>query len=357
MNKKASPYSNLKLFRHAEKLEALRRNEHVAPIYVRIKPTNICNHNCNYCHYAAGQYLNLENLERNDFIPLEKMLEIISDFSEIGVKAITFSGGGEPLAYRYIIEAMSGFLKNDIELSIITNGSLLNGERADLLKDAKWVRISLDAGTSETYSRIRNIPLNSFEEVCANIKKFSEIKNKNCELGINFVITEENSSEVYKAGKLMKSLGVNHIKYAARITTDTIKYHALFKDSVVEQIHRLSDENESDSFRVVNKYETDFDTCAIFQRQYNKCYMKDLVCVIAADSRIYYCHDKAYLTDGVVGDISKKSFKEVWFSDEVKNMFAEFDPKEQCKHHCVYDSRNMLLNDFYALDENQINFV
>lgn len=357
MNKKASPYSDLKLFRHNKKLKAIKNKDHVAPIYVRIKPTNICNHNCNYCHYAAGQYLNLKNLQRNDFIPWGKMQEIIFDFKKIGVNAVTFSGGGEPLAYKYITESMELFLKNGVDLSIITNGSLMKGYKADLLTRAKWVRISLDAGTPETYSKIRNISIDSFEEVCRNIEEFSKTKKTNCELGVNFVVTAENSEEIFKAGKLMKELGVNHIKYAARITNDTIKYHDPFRKSVIEQIHQLTEEHESPNFRVVNKYETDFDTCAVFQRQYNNCYMKELVCVIAADSKIYYCHDKAYLPNGVVGDISKMSFNDVWFSEEVRNKFKNFDAKKECKHHCVYDSRNILLNNYFSLDNDQINFI
>jgi len=39
------------------------------------------------------------------------MLEILSDFKEMGVKAITFSGGGEPLIYSHIEEVMKKALE------------------------------------------------------------------------------------------------------------------------------------------------------------------------------------------------------------------------------------------------------
>ena len=81
------------------------------------------------------------------------------------------------------------------------------------------------------------------------------------------------------------------------------------------------------------------------------------MCVIAANSKVYYCHDKAYLDDGIVCDISNKSFKEAWESEEVTKKFKEFDAKKCCKQHCVYDSRNILINSFLEMDKNHINFV
>ena len=43
---KATPYSNLKIFAHAQVLNDIREGKRVAPIYIRIKPTNYCNHKC-----------------------------------------------------------------------------------------------------------------------------------------------------------------------------------------------------------------------------------------------------------------------------------------------------------------------
>lgn len=116
---KATPYSNLKIFSHMQEVQKVKSGERIAPIYVRIKPTNKCNQNCYYCHYK-NPYLDLNQYNSTDEINREKMLEIIEDFKNIGVKAITFSGGGEPLLYPYIEETMEAVLKAGIDLSIIT---------------------------------------------------------------------------------------------------------------------------------------------------------------------------------------------------------------------------------------------
>lgn len=352
---KATPYSNLKIFAHLDELEKVKNGERIAPIYVRIKPTNRCNQNCYYCHYKSP-YLELDQYNPADEIKKEKMLEIIRDFKNIGVKAVTFSGGGEPLLYPYIEETIEAVLEAGIDLSIITNGSLLTGKKAELLSNAKWVRISQESGCADTYSKIRGVKKEAFDDLCSNIKKFAEIKNKDCELGVNFVIGPENYKEVYQAGRLMQELGANHIKYTALISNDAERVHAPFKEEVIGQIHRLIDANRSD-FRIINLYESDFESNAVFGRNYDFCGIKDYVTVIAANSKIYYCHDKAYLSQGEVGDISQKSFQEVWFADETIQKVKKFNPKLVCHHHCVYDDRNELLNHYYSLDENHINFI
>lgn len=158
---------------------------------MRIKPTNRCNQNCYYCHYK-NQYLELDQYHPSDEISREKMLELIQDFKDIGVKAVTFSGGGEPLLYPYIEEAMEAVLETGIDLSIITNGSLLTGKKAKLLSKAKWVRISQESGCPETYARIRGVRESAFHELCENIRQFAEVKNADCELGVNFVVGSEN---------------------------------------------------------------------------------------------------------------------------------------------------------------------
>lgn len=354
---KATPYSNLKIFAHAQALEDIGAGKRIAPIYIRIKPTNYCNHKCYYCSYADSELGLRDSVNRQDQIPQEKMREIISDISSMGVKAVTFSGGGEPLVYPYIVETMRSVLDAGIDLSIITNGQLLKGERAEVLTDAKWVRISFDSADAETYAKVRHLPLEAFHEVCDNIQKFARMKKAGCELGINFVINHENAGQVYEMAKMVKELGADHIKYTARVTKDLFAYHEPFQKDVIEQIHSAKSELEGDGFRIINKYESDFDSVLVFHRCYDKCYVNRIFTVIAADGRVYFCHDKAYVEEGVVGDLKNQSFRELWFSEETVKRYKEFNPEKECNHHCVYDDRNELLNTFYSLDKKHINFI
>lgn len=356
MERNKTPYSQLKIFYHQDIIHNLLSHERCYPLCIRIKPTNRCNHNCNYCHYR-NSYLELDEYNPEDEIPREKMLQIVEDMADMGVKAVTFSGGGEPLLYPYIEETMEKLLKDNIDLSIITNGSLLKGRKAELLASAKWVRISIESSNDEEYCKIRGLKKGSFDELCANIKSFAAIKRDDCELGINVVVNNQNYKEIRNLAMLVKSLGVNHIKYAPLCTNDTWGYHREFKDEVTAELRRMQDELADEKFQIIDLYTGDFKDSVIFERQYSNCPVKEFRCVIAANSKVYYCQDKAYLSDGVVCDLNQVSFKEGWYSEDVTKRFLDFDAKRCCKQHCVYDSRNELINSFLGMDKNHINFV
>jgi len=360
MNEKiALKYGSLKIVWHPEKLNSLRERKITAPIYVRIKPTNKCNHRCFYCAYDPDfGYVLSERLKREDEISREKMIEILQDFSEMGVKAITYSGGGEPLIYPYILEALKKTLEYGINLSVITNGQNLKGEIAEVLAKAKWVRISLDSSNAKTFSETRRISEKSFDELIKNIKNFAKIKNSDCEFGINFVVNEKNFQSVYDSVKFFKNLGVNHVKITPLYTPRGFEeYHSPFKEDVVEQVKRAKKELETDSFSVFDTYENDFQLTSTHTRHYTKCPMMQVVPVIAADSCVYFCHDKAYSNSGLLGSIKEHSFKDLWFSDEAKEIFNNFNPQENCKHHCTADSKNIFINDAINCYGEHVNFV
>lgn len=356
MNRNTTPYSNLKIFHHPEVLDKVKRGDRCTPLYIRIKPTNVCNHNCYYCHYK-NSYLDLDEYNPADYIPHDKMMEIIDDMGKMGVKAVTFSGGGEPLVYPYIEETMEKVLQTGIDLSIITNGSLLADRKAEILAHAKWVRISIDSIDPQNYARNRGISENAMDILLNNIQNFAAIKDEHCEFGVNFVVGKENYKEITELAVTMKKLGVNHVKFAPLISNETEEYHKDIKDEVIQTLNKLSEELNSDKFKIIDLYTGDFDHYEVFKRTYSRCPMKEFICIIAANSKVYYCQDKAYLSDGCVCDLKHQSFMEGWYSEEVIKKSKEFDAKLMCKQHCVHDSRNELINSWLDMDMNHVNFI
>jgi len=356
MDRNVTPYSILKIFHHQDTLNKIENGERCNPLYIRIKPTNVCNHNCYYCHYK-NSYLTLGEYDPNDFIPHDKMMEIIGDMEKMQVKAVTFSGGGEPLLYPYIEETMEKVLEAGIDLSIITNGSMLVGRRAQILSKAKWVRISIDSIVPENYAKIRGISENAMKILLENIKDFAKIKSDSCELGINFVIGKENYKEIENVAATMKELGVNHVKFAPLFNNETEEYHKDIKDEIIDTLNNIASRLNGPKFKIIDLYTSDFDNYEVFKRTYSRCPIKECVCVIGADSKVYFCHDKAYLSDGCVCDLSNQSFLEGWNSEAVTRKFREFDAKKICRQHCVYDSRNILINSYLDMDMNHINFI
>lgn len=352
-------YSDLKIFLHPEKLKALSQGVVTAPIYVRIKPTNRCDHGCEYCSYRDEQSVTNTGFDMRDSIPFEKLREVIADCAAMGVRAVTFSGGGEPLLYPRIDEVMQLVLDKGIDLSLITHGQYLTGNNAKVLKHAKWVRVSMDSPDAKTYSRIRHVPEEVFISVSRNIREFAAAKAGPCELGVNFVVNKYNFSQVYAAAKYFRLLGVNHVKFSALYCGDIHAYHAGFRNEVISQIGRAIADFTGKTFKIVDKYSGDFEDADVVSREYHFCPIKEIVPVIAADSKVYFCHDKAFSADGAVGSIAGQSFRQLWFSGEAAARFRELDPSRDCRHHCTYHRRIQLINSFLELERNQAhaNFI
>ena len=161
-----------------DKTDALISGRITPPIYVRVKPTNRCNHRCYYCSYADKDDLNLrKDVSKQDSIPWDRLKKVLNDFGEMGVKATTYSGGGEPLLYPGIADVFQRTKDNGMDLSIITNGQLLMGDKAEQLADAKWVRVSIDYYDAESMAKFRSVKEKLFKGVMDNIENFTKIKS------------------------------------------------------------------------------------------------------------------------------------------------------------------------------------
>ncbi len=349
-------YSDLKIFHHTDKIKDIIDGKRTPPIYVRIKPTNLCNQNCYYCGSKDENVPEDRMFDRKAMIPEQKMHEIIEDFGDMGVRAVTFSGGGEPLIYPYIEDAFERVKSKGIDYSIITNGQALEGRKAELLSEAKWIRVSLESACAETYSKIRGVQ--TFDKVIHNIESFVKIKNKNCTAGINCVVTRDNYREIYDLCKVIAATGADNIKFSPlRLDGDLGEYHKPIEQTVKEQIQRAKSDFENNGFVIIDKYDGDAGLEPGYQKPYHRCMIQEIFTVIGADCKVYYCHQRAYTRGGDIGSLKEKSFKELWYAEDTVQKIRELDACKECDFRCVFDERNILLNNFLDIDHNHINFV
>jgi len=363
---KSNKYSNFKIFHFPEKLKSFEAGEVLAPLYVRIKPINICNHGCFFCVYSTGFRVKdggeeehiisgmHEDMKEDDVIPTEKMMEILYDLHYMGTKAVTYSGGGEPLMHPDIVPIMRKTLELGLDLSIITNGQNLAKERAEVLAKAKWVRVSMDYTSGEEMKRFRNVPEKSFDSVLKNIKNFAAIKDKSCNLGVNYIVHRNNYKNLWGFSQLLKEVGVENVRYSPMYVPDFYDYHKEIADEVNEQLAKIQTIT-SENFSVNSTYNITPGSSHSSVRSYKRCYIMQTVPVIGADLNVYACHNKAYDKTGCIGSIKEKRFPTLWFSNETKEYFEKFNAKTTCMHECSNDTKNILINDY--VNASTDNFI
>jgi MoaA/NifB/PqqE/SkfB family radical SAM enzyme len=284
------------------------------------------------------------------------MEEILDDLEEMGVKAVTLSGGGDPLCYRYINDLLAKIIRMGADYAVITNGQALTGRTAEQLTNANWVRISLDSASDEHYFQMRGV--RTFDKVISNVTRFAEIKNPHCELGINFVVTKENSGDVYKICETAKKIGVNNIKFSPALQWDnSLLYHQDIRRAVTEEIGRAAADFGGSEFIITDKYSDDIYFAQNSCKNYTRCYISEFFTVIAADCKVYMCHQKSYTKEGEIGDLSNCSFKELWFSKDIQKKMKNFRPDCVCDNVCAFEERNRLLHSVLNVDRRFINFI
>ncbi|MFC1570451.1 radical SAM/SPASM domain-containing protein [Candidatus Omnitrophota bacterium] len=352
-------YSRMKIFHYKDKVDSLPpwKDEILPPVHVRIKPTNVCNHSCWYCAYRLDGLQLGKDMVIKDFIPREKMEEIVDDIIDMGVKAVTFSGGGDPFCYPYLAETAKRLAESNVQFAALTNGSMLQGEAADVFAHhARWLRISVDGWDDASYMAYREVPDGEYTKIMKNIENFRKIGG-DCFLGVCIIADEKNATHIYDMVKQYKKVGVNSIKIAPCIVSNSGKenneYHEAIFDVVKKEIARAQEDLAAEGFEISDSYHTQLDS---FKKDYKWCPYLQILPVIAADLNVYSCHDKAYnLEEGLLGAIKDESFKKFWFSD--KNTFFKIDPSKHCNHHCVVDIQNRTLLDYLNIEEKHMDFV
>lgn len=352
-----SKYNLYKVFNYPEKLKAIKEGQVLAPKHVRLKPINACNHDCWYCCYRVDNLQLGESMDVKDQISLQKMNEIISDLSQMGVEAITFSGGGEPLIYPHIKQALKQISKCGIKIGLLTNGSRLCGETAKVVaENCTWVRVSMDSWDTLSHEDSRRVKGEDYEKIIQNLKNFSSF-NSSCDLGVSFIISNKNYREIYNFCDQMKSCGVKHIKLSACVVSNNVAENNDYHQKIISIVEKeISDAKklENDNFKLINHYHL---MPKNFIKQYNKCSSLSFLTVIGADLKVYTCQDKAYTSSGLLGTIENCSFKEFWYSKENQNRIFTLNPSLECLHHCVSHEKNIVINNYLDIDENHSSFV
>lgn len=350
-------YSHLKFVAFPDRIQALRERRLAAPVHIRIKPINRCNHDCWYCAYRMENLQLGQDMVEQDVLPEAKMFEIADDLVSMGVRAVTFSGGGEPLIYKPLPEVIARLAAGGIRVAALTNGSNLQGRMADAFaKHGTWVRVSIDAWDGPSYARIRRIKETEFGRVLDNMRAFAA-RGSSCVLGVSFIVGQDNHAHVLDMCRRFKDIGVNHVSLSGVVTDNSgaknNDYHRPIRTAVDAQIAeamKLAD----DRFTVINHYH---ELDERFAKTYTTCPFLQFQTVIGADATVYACHDKAYTVAGTLGSIKDRSFKDFWFSEENRKRLYGIDPSRDCDHHCVAHLRNLMLHEVLNLDPEHGAFV
>ncbi|MEM5855057.1 MAG: radical SAM/SPASM domain-containing protein [Candidatus Aenigmatarchaeota archaeon] len=202
-----------------KRIEKWLKNGYAEPWHMQLQPTARCNLRCKFCW--SNKYK-----RREPDLSDEKWKEITREACEIGVKALTIVGGGEPLIRINLVREMTKMIKDyNIDGTIVTNGTLITSEFAKHLVDIRWDTIAISIhGVGQTDNYLRGSK-KAFQMTMNSIKLINKHKKaaKSDKPNIVFhgVITRQNVKELVELFMLAKKCMVG--TFVLRMVNDNLE--------------------------------------------------------------------------------------------------------------------------------------
>jgi MoaA/NifB/PqqE/SkfB family radical SAM enzyme len=229
----------------------------------------------------------------------EHLIKIVDFCKGWGVQSFCAAGGGEPLISSGTMGMLERIKYHNLDVGLITNGSLLTDEKIKIIAaSCRWVGVSVDAATDETFNHVKGLPQSSgmFQKVIDNIRKLGKaVADNETDLCMKFLIHPDNCNEIYGASLLAKQLGCKgiHIRPCG-ITNLTVtkgkeisfKGHEKTIDEQIEKAHELSDDHFQ-VYAIRHKFNPDFSPL----RKFKRCWAIPMTPTFGADGWMHTCFD------------------------------------------------------------------
>ncbi len=315
----------------------------IAPPVVVWNFTNICNLKCKHCYQSAAKKLPQE-------LSLAKRLNIIDQLAREEVLSIAFSGG-EPLMDKDLWPAIEKAKKENMYVSIATNGTLITEQVAKRLAEVgiDYVEISLDSVHPEKHDGFRGTP-GAWKKAVRGIKK--AVAQKAYQVGLASTITRMNFNELEDLIEFSISLGTdkffafNFIPVGQGKNLIDLDLTPSMREKVLNTLYeyylkkgtttlttcpqyaRVCMDKSQGEFAASSHYSMSRgDKTRLLAEFVGGCGVGRAYCAIQPDGIVTPC---VYMPIEV-GDLKKQTFKEIWNNSSV---LEELRSREDLKEHC-----------------------
>ncbi len=355
------PYSQFKVVHHPEQLKVLREGRIPRPIHVQLIISDLCQQSCHFCAYRMERWLSNELFvgkslraafgENNPIrrIPTAKALEIVQDCAELGVKAIQFTGGGEPTIHPDHLRIFGLAQNYKMDTGLVTNGVKMDPYHSSIQR-MTWIRVSVDAGNQGTYAQVRRCPSGHWDRMWKNVAMLARSDYAGT-LGIGFVATPENYLGIEAAAQRAKDVGVESMRVGAVFSKEGSNFYSKVPKiipRICNEISLAKEKLDGDGFEIIDLFSRRIGELDSGSPKDPMCYYQMLTVYIGGDLNVYRCCNTAFTTAGLVGSLKETSFR------KLVRTYLPFDARS-CRF-CQFIGQNEVLKALVEEPEH-VNFV
>ena len=335
---KLSQFNSLKCLAQADKIRMILAGKIPPPSVLNLDLTNKCNFKCKHCY--------VEDIISNRIeMPAKVAIKIIRGAAAAGVKSILFTGGGEPTLHPSFINCVEEANIFKMSIGLTTNGSNLNQFGIwSILPYFKYIRISVDAGTKETYTKIHGTSEDMFGRVLEQASRI--IDTKSCTVGMAFLVTPHNYTELREALKLAEDVGFDYLSIRPTVFGELLTTKQLAQTAII------SNNLKSETVKI---YPITARFKSLITKESYPCVSTPLVSVVTADAKLNLCCQYRGNPKYQWGDLTKNSFQELWGNKEHQELIASAD-SSKCPV-CRMISYNEIIEDVFVNDKMHLGFL
>jgi GTP 3',8-cyclase len=346
-----------KLHLHPVRVGDWLKGDLVAPIYAEISLTGRCNHRCTFCAMDFMGY------QPRSLKP-STVITILSDAGSMGLKSVMFGGEGEPLLHKGFVDFTDHAASIGIDTALVTNGVLLRPEISErILATMKWIKVSCNAGTAETYASIHNTASSDFTTVLNNLECAANYRSRtgdDCTLGMQILLLPENAGEIETLAGLARDAGLDYLvvkPYSQHLFSKTHRYEDIHYDAFEGLSERL-EAYQSHSFSIIYRNET-MKSWDHGKRGYERCYALNFWTYVDAGANLWAC--SSYLGDERFnyGNLEKFGFRDIWLGEKRRTLLKWVEEDMDagtCRINCRMDKINQYLWELKH-PKNHVNFI
>jgi len=327
------------------------------PLYMEISPSGACNHRCTFC---AKDYLGYQP----NSIDTGVLQGFLTEAASLGLASIMYGGEGEPLLHPDIATIIATTRGVGIDVAVSSNGVFLSPDlSAKILPQLTWLKVSINAGTPESYAKIHHCDSGDFSTVIANLTAAAALIKDHgwsCTLGTQTLLLPDNAAEMEELASRVREAGASYLvikPYSQHQSSHTRTYERIDYSAFDDLAERLERYN-TDGFSVIYRRHT-MKKLQREERGYGRCLALPFWTYLDAAGGVWGC--SSYLGDDrfLYGNINDASFREIWEGERrqrsLEYVATELNT-EGCRMNCRMDEINLYLWEL-THPSKHVNFI